>query len=213
MRLPRPHPGLVVAGLLLAGGTIWLLDGGHRLFRPKRLGVVEEGRIWRSGQIHRRLLPDVVRDHDIDLVLDLARDTPGQPDEAAEGPLLARLGVERWTVEDLEGDGTGNLQSYAQALQHLVAARAQGRRVLVHCAGGSERTGALVAWYRMLFEGWDGARAWDEYVGYRSRAPQDDVHPTYVNGHTAELVRDLEAAGVTVPHPQPGPFGPGGRAP
>jgi hypothetical protein len=208
MRLPRPHPGLVVAGLLLAGGTIWLLDGGHRLFRPKRLGVVDEGHIWRAGQIHRRLLTDVVREHGIDLVLDLARDTPGQPDEAAEGPLLERLGVERWTADDLEGDGTGNLGSYVTALQRLVDARDAGRRVLVHCAGGSERTGALVAWYRMLFEGWDGPRAWDEYLAYRSRPPRDDVHPAYVNSHTADLVRRLEAAGVVVPHPSAGRFGP-----
>ena len=92
MRLPRPRPALVVTGLLVAGTVIWLLDGGHRMFRPKRLGVVEEGRIWRAGQIHRRLLPDVLREHDIDVVIDLARDEGDDADEMAERQILDRLG-------------------------------------------------------------------------------------------------------------------------
>ena len=210
MRLPRPRPALVVTGLLVAGTVIWLLDGGHRMFRPKRLGVVEEGRVWRAGQIHRRLLPDVLREHDIDVVIDLARDEGDDADEMAERQILDRLGVERLGFEDLGGDGTGNLESYVTAMRRLLDARDAGQHVLVHCAGGSERTGALVAWYRMLFEGWSGDQAWDEYLSYRSKPPKDDVHPTYVNGHTDELVRRLEAEGVAIPHPHPGRFGPAG---
>ena len=45
---------------------------------------------------------------------------------------------------------------------------------------------------------------------FPSKPPKDDVHPTYVNGHTDELVRRLEAEGVAIPHPHPGRFGPAG---
>ncbi len=203
-----PHRAIILSGLLIAGATIWLLDGGHRLFRPKRLGVVEEGFLWRSGQIHRRLLPDVLLDNEIDVVIDLSKDDPDDADDMGERKILDRLGIERLAFEDLQGDATGNVESYVAAMKRLVRAQNEGERVLVHCSGGSERTGAVVAWYRMLFQGWSGDAAWDEYLSYRSRPPKDEIHPTYVNAHTATLVRRLLEDGVAVPHPEPGRFGP-----
>ena len=38
--------------------------------------------------------------------------------------------------------------------------------VFVHCAGGRHRTGAMMAVYRMTFEGWDVNRAYEEMKDY-----------------------------------------------
>ena len=41
----------------------------------------------------------------------------------------------------------------------------------MHWAAGSKRTGAVVALYRMLFEGWSDERASLVYLGHRNRPP------------------------------------------
>jgi protein tyrosine/serine phosphatase len=44
------------------------------------------------------------------------------------------------------------------------------RPVLVHCAQGQDRTGACVAAYRVVVQGWERERALEEMVGYGSLA-------------------------------------------
>ena len=52
---------LAAAALLLVGGPIWWMEGGQKLFRPFKWGVVSEGSFYRSAQIHERIL-DVLAD-------------------------------------------------------------------------------------------------------------------------------------------------------
>jgi protein tyrosine/serine phosphatase len=51
-----------------------------------------------------------------------------------------------------------------------VATDPASRPVLVHCAQGQDRTGACVAAYRVVVEGWDRGRALEEMIGYGSLA-------------------------------------------
>ena len=55
--------------------------------------------------------------------------------------------------------------------------------VLVHCEHGSDRTGTMVAIYRIAFEGWTKAQATDEMIngGF-------GIHPMWQN-----LLRYIEA--------------------
>lgn len=209
IRLPPPTPFRIVAGLVVAACMYWLFDGGHRRFLPRNGGVVVENRIYRSGQVHRRLIAESLQDLKIDVVVDMAPDKPGDRDEAAERAILERLGIERVAAKTLDGYGRGDVEDYVGALEAIVKADEANRRVWVHCAAGSERCGAVVAWYRMLFQGWDGPEAFDEYRTYRKRPPNDGILPKYMAEHHTALVQGLEARGIAVPHAAPTkPFGP-----
>ena len=71
---------LGLLGLVVGLGTWWWLEDGRHLFFPKNWGVVEDGRIYRSGRIHRRLIQDTLADHGIEVVVDLAGTDKGHPD-------------------------------------------------------------------------------------------------------------------------------------
>lgn len=57
--------------------------------------------------------------------------------------------------------GAINDEAMEQALMIIAQAK---KPLLVHCWHGSDRTGAVVALYRMVFEGWPRERAIDEFV-------------------------------------------------
>lgn len=201
--------GLVLVAGVLAGSLAWWLDRGRHYFSPKNWGVVEEGRIYRSGQIHRGIVEDVLRGHDIRVIVDLTRDEATDPDAVVERNAAHRLGIRKVELVGLNGYGTGDPQDYVLALREIVAARDRGEPVLVHCAGGSERTGGILACYRMLFEGWDGPSAWEEYVSYRSKPPEREDLQRFVNENLPWLVKRLQALGVLLEAPDALPhFGP-----
>jgi protein tyrosine/serine phosphatase len=204
--------GLVVAIALLAvagGAYAWWSDQGRHLFFPKNWGVVEEGRIYRSGQIHSRLVEDVLAANRVRVVVDLAADDAENPHADAEREAVARLGIRKVDVTSLDGSGLGDPERYVEALGAVVRARDAGEPVLVHCAGGSERTGVVVGVYRMLVQGWDGARAWDEYVSYRKDPPQREDLRRYVNEHLPRFAEALRTLGVPVDESRLGTvFGP-----
>jgi protein tyrosine/serine phosphatase len=191
------------------GGYAWWREEGSRLFHPRNFGVVEEGFLYRSGQIHPRIIEDVLREYEIDLVIDLARDDPRRESVRAEIAAVEALGIRKLDLFGLDGYGVGRLDAYASALEEIARARSAGARVLVHCSAGSERTGAAVALYRMLFQGWTGERAYAEYLGYRNRPPRHRRLPDYLNRNMQRLVAQLVARGVLAEPPSPLPvFGP-----
>ena len=67
-----------------------------------------------------------------------------------------------------------------------IVSTAEFQPVLVHCRHGSDRTGMMVAIYRIVVEGWTKAQAIDEMVngGY-------GYHPVWRN-----LVRYIDALDV-----------------
>ena len=208
-RRKRWLPLLVVVGALVGGGVWWWREDGRHLFQPKNWGVVEEGRIYRSGRIHRRLIRDVLAEHKIEVVVDLAGTDAKDPNFQAERDATQALGLEHITFSGLNGYGLGSLDDYAQAFARLLEARRDKQPILVHCGGGSERTGAIFAWYRMLLHGWSGAEAWEEYLHYRAHKVTSDDLRTFVNANMPEIVRRMQALGLLKNPPDPLPvFGP-----
>ena len=80
---------------VLAGGGVWLWEDvlEDRLV-PKRWGVVEEGRVFRSGQLHPALVRRTLERHGIDLVISPA-DSPGATHPVAA--TVARTSASRAT--------------------------------------------------------------------------------------------------------------------
>lgn len=216
MSTPRTPPSIrraLAAALLLClvagGGYAWWRDGGKRLFQPRNWGVVEEGWLYRSGQIHARLIEDVLRDHRIDVVIDLSRDDPRIPSVQAEEQAVRRLGVRKLDLSGLNGSGVGRVDAYSEALEEIVRARDAGEHVLVHCSAGSQRTGGAIALYRMLYDGWGGDRAYREYLSYRNRPPERDQLMRFLNDNMEGVVEHLVRSGALASRPDVLPvFGP-----
>lgn len=210
--LPRAAPrrllrALVVA--LVASGVVgaaiglwfgWLDDR----FLPKRWGVVEEGKIYRSGQIHEVLVESTLKSNGIDVIVDLAADDCTA--SRAESAAAAKLGIE--TVQlPLHGDGTGEIERYAQAISRMVEAEREGRQVLVHCVAGGSRTGGVVAMYRILVEGWSPELARDEMLSYGWKPSKSDL-AGYLDRNMETLARRLVELGAIARVPDPIPHFP-----
>jgi protein tyrosine/serine phosphatase len=126
---------------------------------PKRFGVVDQGRLYRSGNLTPAATAKVVRAHNIRTIVDLGAYAPGSPEEARAQATADALGVTRHRFP-LFGDGTGDPNAYVHALR--IATDPAHQPVLIHCAAGSERTGCAVALYRVLEHGITPDAAYDE---------------------------------------------------
>ncbi|MBW3542329.1 MAG: dual specificity protein phosphatase family protein, partial [Planctomycetes bacterium] len=179
---------LVAALALAAAVYVWDEHFKYRFF-AKRFGVVVPGAIYRSGQISKWMIRDVLQRYAIAVVIDLQHEDPEDEHQRAEIEAIRESGLTLQRFK-LDGDGTGDLDSYADALELMHTCREQGRPVLVHCGAGAQRTGGLIAAWRMLIERRPAAEAWDEMREYGWRPAQHKV-TDYMNAHLDDLARRL----------------------
>lgn len=193
---------LAMVGLALSAESLARLR--HQLF-PKRFGVVEPGRIYRSGQIASRLIGDVLSDNQIDVVVDLTNDSPSDPaelaDKQAEIAAIDRLGIERHQ-HILIPDGTGDLVTYAAAVKSVADGAAAGKRVLVHCAAGSQRTGGVVALYRLLVQHKPPSEVYEEMQAFKYSVHDSPRLIEFLNGNMRDLAAELVRNGTIDEIPQ-----------
>jgi hypothetical protein len=197
----RSHKLTVTVIVLIAGAVAgwryWDKQLRDKII-PRQFAAVEQGQVYRSGCIHPRLIRKVIEENDIEVIVSLM----GQyrPEEAA----ARELGIELKQYR-LDGDGGGDIVLYANAIEHIVRAKEQGKPVLVHCSAGTMRTGAAVAFYRMLVLGQrDNGRIVGEMKkhGWKTRK----IHlPDYINRHMYALAAILKDRGVIdkIPNPIP----------
>ena len=203
--LPARRPWWTLAFLLgsgLAAVAVW--DHVKYEFIAKRFGVVEPEGLYRSGQISATMFVPTVRDHGIDTVLCLMGDDPneaGHPEEVAAVEAMPDVKFERFP---LRGDGTGDFEVYFNALASLTGARKANRTVLVHCAAGAQRTGSLIAAYRLLVKKDDPAEVYAELCRY-GWCPDDAAMLDYLNQHLPECARRLYERGLISEVPDPVP--------
>lgn len=200
MGKPRANRWIVIfiVVLIVAGGwRYWHKQLRHRVI-PRRFGVVEHGQVYRSGKIHPQLIRKVIEKNGIDVIVGLSGRYEPEAAVAEELDLEAN-----WY--HLHGDGTGDIRVYADAIENIVEATGQGKAVLVHCSAGTMRTGAAVAFYRMLVQGQcDSRRIVEEMKKYDWKT-KDSVLPSYVNRNIYTLAVMLKARGVIdeIPNPIP----------
>jgi tyrosine-protein phosphatase SIW14 len=107
-------------------------------------------------------------------------------DDEAEGLALALYRVE------IETDDIGD----AEVIAALRIIRDAPKPVVVHCWHGADRTGCVIAMYRILNQGWTREAAIDEMIngGY-------DFHATWDNIPASLRTTDIDAvrAAVTAP--------------
>jgi protein-tyrosine phosphatase len=139
--------GLIPVAAALLAAWLVVLDRQGRLVWD-HWDEAKRGVLYRSGQLTRDQLTEAVRRHNIRTVVNLQM--PG-PEMDAERALAARLKVDFVNLP-MPGDGFGEEWQFREILK-IVDDPAR-RPVLVHCARGTCRTGAAVAFYRFERDGW-----------------------------------------------------------
>ena len=117
---------------------------------PRNFGVVEEGKLYRSGRLETEVLRDVIRDRGIKTVVDLGSFDRFPEKQRANQEATAELGA-TWYGLQMVGDGRANPNGYVAALRLL--SDPANQPALVQCAAGAQRTGTAVVLYRHLVQG------------------------------------------------------------
>lgn len=192
----------LAVGLIGGGIALWTEVLRDRIV-AKRWGVVEPGFIYRSGQVSRHLVESQLREHGIRVVVDLMGDDPGNREQPFEREAISRLGIELVKCP-LIGDGTGDPREYVRAVAAIDRSRQAQQPVLVHCYAGSQRTGGVVALYRLLVRGEAPEAILAELPRYDWRPARDRILLDYLDRHREEIARGLRELGVAVIDPAAG---------
>ncbi|MGH7150024.1 MAG: tyrosine-protein phosphatase [Planctomycetota bacterium] len=158
--------GLAIGVDEVRSGLVW-----------NNFGVVESGRIYRSGKLRTPHLRDAIETYGIRTVVHLAHhaDDPADREEEA---LVTGKGL-RYVKRRWAGNGVVPPERL-RWVADLISDPAN-HPILVHCVSGKYRSGAAVAAYRILETGWPIERVREEMerFGYRS-------------GESADLERRIE---------------------
>jgi tyrosine-protein phosphatase SIW14 len=173
--------GLTAAALV---GATPLVYSSHRETHTRNLRVVEEGVLYRSGQLTPAGLEEVVRERGIRTVITLraARDDGEPHPDAWESEFCESRGLNHHRIiprvwgRDKKGDVPAQ-ESVRQFLD--VLDRKQNYPVLVHCFAGIHRTGTMVAIFRMEYHRWPAERALAEMelCGFDPLDMQQHIEP------------------------------------
>lgn len=181
---------LSIVVVVLVGVLAIVREPGARNF-----GVIEEGTLYRSGRMGVAALRRVIEERHIRTIVDLGAYEPGSAEESLESSVAEGLGVRR-VVLRLRGDGTGDPNMYVDALRVMTDRNAQP--VLIHCAAGTNRTGACAMLYRHIIEGIGFGDAYREAMTYGHDPGSDWVTLTYLAEWSDEIEESLES-GDTIP--------------
>ena len=196
--------GGLLACVALVGIGIGVWDSVKYRFIPKRFGVVVPGEVFRSGQMSKWQFIPTVEKHGIDVVIDLNGIEPGDEHQIAEIAAYEEFGLENYRIK-LEGNGTGLVENYVEAIATLAQCHRDGKAVLFHCHAGTQRTGSVVAAYRVLVLGQSPQEAYAELARYGWDADSDQALLHYLNGNMRHVAEELARRGLidAVPEPLP----------
>ena len=154
-----------------------LVYSSHRNTHLRNLRVVEEGVLYRSGQLTPSGLERVIHEHGVKTVVTLraARQEGARSPDEWEEPFCASKSVRhvRIVPRVWGADEDGEIPADQAVREFLdVMEKKENHPVLVHCFAGVHRTGTMCAIFRMEYHGWTAERAMEEMQFY-GFAPED----------------------------------------
>ena len=188
----------MLCGLVAYGGAQWYLN------HQANWGVVEPGKIFRSATVSRHLIRQKLQDNKIGVIVFLSRDNGDDPDLAAEREAAKDLHIDILNFP-MRGDGVAAPDQYPRAIAAIHHATEQGKPVLIHCHSGSERTGGVVAMYRLLVQGKLPAEVYPEMLHYGFRPQRNTTLLPFLNEHVGEWAESLADQNIIPRAPAPLP--------
>lgn len=185
---------LTIAAVIVGGAVLWRKVLRDR-FVVKNWGVIEAGELYRSGQISPWLIESQLKTAEIDVIIDLSTREQGHEYQEAEIAAAERMNVELRRFP-LGGDGCGDIESYAGAIESMVECQQKGRIALVHCQAGADRTGGVTYCYRTLVQGRSPESALDEMYGYGWKSTGNNPLIPYLDENIPVLAEMLVERGV-----------------
>ncbi len=168
--MPRFLPYLfsaLLVGLLIGGPWAY---SNYRHAALRHFHVVEDGVLYRSGQLTLSGLKRLLHDHGIKTVITL-RDAahPDQPppdleeEKYCKGMELNyhRITPQPWWASDGSIPAEKGVKLFLDVLRDPA-----NYPVLIHCFAGIHRTGAFCALYRMEFHHWSNEQAIAEVIAH-----------------------------------------------
>ncbi len=159
-----------------------LLYAVHLKRQTRSFRVVEEGVLYRSGQMTLAGLERTLHDYNIRTVITLrdARNEGDQPPDVEEEKYCQKLGIRyvritphRWLrSEDGSSQADQNVARFVKIMSDP-----KNHPVLVHCFAGVHRSGTYSAIYRMEFQKWSNESALAELhaLGYDNLFSERDI--------------------------------------
>ena len=103
-----------------------------------------------SNDVYRSEQPDTamiseLKNHQIRTIINLRAKDADSLVFKNENFNLVHIPINTWAIDR---------QDLLEVMQHIKIAKQNDQRVLLHCYHGSDRTGASVAMYRIIFENW-----------------------------------------------------------
>ncbi|TCB35630.1 protein tyrosine phosphatase [Acinetobacter sp. ANC 4910] len=122
--------------------------------------------VFRSEQPNTEMAA-ALKAHDIDVVINLRSRHQDPQNLNAQTFKLVHIPIHTWAIDR---------EDLLAVMRQIQLAKAQQQKVLIHCYHGSDRTGASIAMYRIIFEQWRIEDALQEmkYGGY-------GFHPIWQN--------------------------------
>lgn len=165
--------------LLVVGGP--LAYSAYRTAHFRNFRTVQDGVLYRSGQLSEHGLETLIEEHGIKTVISLrAARNPGEPHPEqfeedycnAHGIKFVRLIPKVWSVHDGKVPADENVTRFLQVMNDK-----SNHPVLIHCFAGIHRTGTFCTIFRMEYNGWSNADALAELrsLGYENVDDHEDV--------------------------------------
>jgi protein tyrosine/serine phosphatase len=133
-------------------------------------GAVVPGKIYRSGQLRPEHLREAIARYHLRTILSLSYEASGI--DAEEEQIARENGV--WYIPNRGSwDGNGVVREEELEWAYRIITDPARQPILIHCARGVSRTGALVAYVRMRDHGWSRQQIREEMIEFK-HSPDDN---------------------------------------